>query len=128
MVPFPGAKIIAPARNNYGLTHRKIDFWQAGRWKGVWMGVIHLSPWTSCLQAQCGIRDKCFAKRMVNATIFDWKPLPIFLEALDSQLDRLIHKYREGISIELHASGDFPTLEYAEAMGERLHQRPNLLG
>jgi hypothetical protein len=123
----PGvSQILAPATNNSKLTTPDQPRWVAGRWHGMWMYTVYLEELETCRDNACppDVKRMCFAHWTPFATRWTW--CPTFLPALDENLEEAEHEFREGFTVDLHSSGDFPDLDYVEGWIERLDRFPAL--
>jgi hypothetical protein len=126
-IPVPGiSQILAPATNNPKLSRPSQPRWVAGRWRGMWMFTVYLEELATCLSNACPpeVKRLCFAHWVPFAVRWTW--CPTFFPALDYNLEEAQHEFREGFTVDLHSSGDFPDLEYLEDWIERLDRFPAL--
>jgi hypothetical protein len=120
--PIPGvSRILAEATNNPKLTTPNQPRWRAGPWRGLWMYTIYLEELKDC-SLYCPLRDKCFTHDMPFAV--RWIVCDLFWPALDWCLSEASLLHPDGFTVDVHSAGDFPNVEYAERIVERIYQYP----
>lgn len=92
----------------------------------MWMYTVYLEELATCLSNACPpeVKRRCFAHWVLFAVRWTW--CPSFFPALDYNLEEAQHEFREGFTVDLHSSGDFPDLDYLEGWIERLDRFPAL--
>jgi len=75
--------------------------------------------------SDCAQWDNCYGNNMPFAHRFDPSD-PYFYQGLQTQIDKLMKKYPDGILLRLHVLGDFFDEDYVRFWHERLREYPKL--
>ena len=110
--------ILKPGTNNKKLGNKV----KSKKWKGKKIYSLTLVERETC-PASCHHWDDCYGNNMPFAHRFNTIGLE---EKIESELDELMEKHKEGIVIRLHVLGDFYSTDYVRFWQEMLFKFPAL--
>lgn len=95
-----------------------------GRFKGYWIYTLSLEERATCPRS-CEHWQSCYGNNMPFAKRVDHTD-PVFLPALEAELDVLLAKHKTGVLVRLHALGDFYSEAYLDFWRTQLEKHPRL--
>ena len=110
--------VLKPGSNNAKLGFKITS----NKWKGKRLYSLTLTERETC-PTSCHHWDDCYGNNMPFAHRFSTNGLE---EKLETEIESLTKKHKEGIVIRLHVLGDFYSKEYVQFWQEMLLQFPTL--